>query len=362
MATTTVQTREDAIKLFREMGLIGAGGAGFPTYFKYFAPTKILIVNAEEGEPGYEADKILLISQAEAFVEVFAALKKIFGFERIIIGAKEKDRKLLDPLKEKYGFAIGYTPSIYGMGEEKWLTKSVTGLEVPPGKIPLHVGVTVNNVETVYWMYRALFQAKPVTEKYFNVYGEVAKQLVVLAPAGTYLIDVLALIGVDTTRYDKLAVLDGGPLMGDKVSVGEHAVTKKTNGFLVIEAAKYVADQVSLRPLPGQPAPTWDDTLPEAMKKLGLERYLDWQPSPNDILDIRGQVKRVKLFMNQDGPKGKPSIPTVKVGDQVKIGDLVAKPLEGPMNDFNLLSVAHHASINGIVKEVTEQYVRIERA
>lgn len=361
MTMTTVQTREDAIKLFREMGLIGAGGAGFPTYFKYFSPTKTLIVNAEEGEPGYEADKILLISQAEAFVEIFAALKKIFGFERIIIGAKEKDKKLLDPLKEKYGFEISYTPSIYGMGEEKWLTKSVTGQEVPPGKIPLHVGVTVNNVETVYNMYRALFQGKPVTEKYFNVYGEVAKQTVVLAPVGTYLIDILAMIGVDTTRSNKLAVLDGGPLMGDKVNVGEHAVTKKTNGFLVIEAAKYVADQVSLRPLPGQPAPTWDDTLPEAMRKLGLERYLDWHPTPKDVVDIRDQVTRVKIFLHQDGPKGKPSIPTVKVGDRVKIGDQVAKPLDGPINDFNLLSVAHHASIDGVVTEVTEQFVRIEK-
>lgn len=361
MATTTVPTREETVKLFREMGLIGAGGAGFPTYFKYFSPTKTLIVNAEEGEPGYEADKILLLSQADAFVEIFAALKQIFGFEKIIIGAKEKDQKLLDPLRQKYGFAISYTPSIYGMGEEKWLTKSVTGQEVPPGKIPLHVGVTVNNVETLYNMYRALFQSKPVTDKYFNVYGEISQPYVVLAPVGTYLMDVLAMIGVDTTRCNKLTVLDGGPLMGDRVNVGEHAVTKKTNGFLVVEAAKYVADQVSLRPLPGQPAPTWDDTLPEAMKKLGLERYLDWHPTPKDLLDIREQIQRVKIFMHQDGPKGKPSIPTVKVGDSVKIGDLVAKPLEGPINDFNLLSVAHHASIDGVVKEVTEQYVRIER-
>jgi Na+-translocating ferredoxin:NAD+ oxidoreductase RnfC subunit len=236
----------------------------------------------------------------------------------------------LEPLREKYGFEIRYTPSIYGMGEEKWLTKSVTGQEVPPGKIPLHVGVTVNNVETVYNMYRALFQGKPVTEKYFNVYGEVAKQTVVLAPVGTYLVDILAMIGVDTTRYNKLAVLDGGPLMGDRVNVGEHAVTKKTNGFLVIEAAKYVADQVSLRPLPGQPAPTWDDTLPEAMKKLGLERYLDWHPTPADVLDIRDRVTRVKIFMHQDGPRGKPSVPTVKVGDRVKIGDQVAKPPRRP--------------------------------
>jgi Na+-translocating ferredoxin:NAD+ oxidoreductase RnfC subunit len=97
------------------------------------------------------------------------------------------------------------------------------------------------------------------------------------------------------------------------------------------------------------------------MKKLGLERYLDWHPTPADVLDIRDKVTRVKIFMHQDGPRGKPSIPIVKVGDRVKVGDPIAKPLDGPINDFNLLSVAHHASIDGVVTEVTEKFVRIEK-
>ncbi len=361
MATATL-TREATVQLFREKGLIGAGGAGFPTYFKFLSPTKTLIVNAEEGEPGYEADKLLLQDKPDAFVKAFGALKEIFGYERIVIGAKDKDKHLLDTLAAKYGWEVAYTPSIYGMGEEKWLTKAVTGQEVPPGKIPLHVGCTIGNVETIYNMYRAIFENQPVTHKYFNVYGEVPKQQVFLAPVGTLLADILNLSGVDTTRFNKLAVLDGGPLMGDKANVGEHAVLKKTNGFLIIEASLYVADQVSLRPMAGKEAPTWDDTLPVAMQKIGIERYLNWKPTPKEIVDIRDRVRRVKIMMHQDGPRGKPSLPTVKVGDRVKVGDPIAKPLGGAINDFGLLSVAHHASIDGVVKEVAPNFVRIERA
>jgi Na+-translocating ferredoxin:NAD+ oxidoreductase RnfC subunit len=359
--TAATLTREATVQLFREKGLIGAGGAGFPTYFKYLSPTKTLIVNAEEGEPGYEADKLLLQERPDAFVKIFATLKEIFGYERIVIGAKDKDKTLLDALAAKYSWEVAYTPSIYGMGEERWLTKAVTGQEVPSNKIPLHVGVTVNNVETVYNMYRAIFENQPVTFKYFNVYGEVPKQQVFLAPVGTYLADILNLSGVETSRFSKLAVLDGGPLMGDKANVGEHTVLKKTNGFLIIEAALYVADQVSLRPLPGQAAPTWDDTLPAAMQKIGIERYLNWKPIPKEIVDIRDKVRRVKIMMHQDGPRGKPSRPTIKVGDRVKIGDPLAQPLDGPINDFGLLSVAHHASIDGVIKEVTPDFVRIEK-
>jgi len=360
MATVTL-TREQAVQLFRDKGLIGAGGAGFPTYFKYLSPTKTLIVNAEEGEPGYEANKVLLQDKPEAFVKIFATLKEIFGYERIVIGAKDKDKHLLDPLASRYGWEVSYTPSIYGMGEERWLTKAVTGQEVPSNKIPLHVGVTVNNVETLYNMYRAIFEDKPVTDKYFNVYGEVPKQQVFLAPVGALLADILHLSGIDTTRYNKLGVIDGGPLMGDKANVGEHAVLKKTNGFLIFEAALYIADQVSLRPLAGKEAPTWDDTLPAAMQKIGIDRYLNWKPTPKETLDIRDKVRRVKMMMHQDGPRGKPSVPTVKAGDRVKVGDLIAKPLDGAITDFGLLSVAHHASIEGIVQEVTPNFVRIER-
>jgi len=365
MAQPRTTKPEDVVKLFREMGLIGAGGAGFPTYFKYLKPTPILIINAEEGEPGYEADKLILLKHPDAFVEIFDALKRIFGFEKIIIGAKDKDKKKLEKLERL--FEVAYTPSVYGMGEERWLTKAVTGREVAPDKLPSSVGVIVNNVETIYNMYRALFLEKPVTEKYLNVYGEVAEQKVLLAPVGTYVVDILALIGVDTSRSHELMVVDGGPMMGEKIPVGKYGIKKTTNGLIVADASLYIEkDPESKYPMPfrhlaGKPPPTWDDTLPAIMEKLGLERYLKWEPKPEDILDIRDEVSRVRLALNQDGASAKPSVPIVKVGQKVKTGELIAKPLDGPIEDFRLLSVGLHASIDGVVKEMGEDFIKIER-
>jgi Na+-translocating ferredoxin:NAD+ oxidoreductase RnfC subunit len=348
------------VRLFRDMGLVGAGGAGFPTYFKYLKPTPILIVNCEEGEPGYEADKLLLISYADQIKETLEMLKRIFGFERIVIGAKEKDKEMLDPLAQSHGFELYYTPSTYGYGEERWLTKAVTGREVPGKQLPATVGVTVNNVETIFNMYRALFEEQPVTDKYLNIYGEVAEPRVYCTPVGTFSMDLLAHSGIDTRRHSQLMVIDGGPLMGDLVDIRAHAILKKTNGLLVVDKALYVGDQVALKQLPGEASPTWEDTLPRAMAKLGLSRYLHWKPQAPT--DVRSEIRRVRIYLTHTlTPIVKASIPSVYVGDRVKRGQLVAKPLDGPIEDIKTLSVAQHASIDGTVKEITGEYIVIER-
>jgi len=342
----TKDPREVA-RIFREMGLVGAGGAGFPTYFKYIKPTPILIVNAEEGEPGLEADKLLLKEHVEEFELILNALKEIFGFEQIYIGAKEKDKKRLEPLEKQ--FSIVYTPSLYGMGEERWLTKSITGIEVSPDRYPPEFGVTVNNVETVYNMFRALFLEQPVTRKYLNVYGEVAEPRVYLAPVGTYVMDLLGMTGVITENSHELMCIDGGPMMGDRVDVGDYAVKKVTNGLLVTDRGMFQRRN--------EANPTWDETLPEIMKKLEIERYLDWEPE--EVHDVSSEIVRVKLFTRQC--LGQPSRPLVEVGQVVEEGELIGSAVEGELDDFKCLSVALHAPISGRVKEVAEDYLIIER-
>jgi len=375
MSVDAKLSAEKTVQKLREAGLMGAGGAGFPTYFKYNTKTRILVVNCEEGEPGYEADKLLLTKQAEAFVKIFEFMKETFGFEEIIIGAKEKDKERLDKLADQYGFDCRYTPSIYGMGEERWLTKDVTGIEVPPDKIAPQMGVTVNNVETLYNMYRAVFEDAPVTEKYLNVYGEVAKQTVFRVPVGSYAVDLLGAVGIDTTRSHTLTVIDGGPMMGDIIcgtskritdeglhtedrKLSEASVSKKTNGYLVVDRSLYVADQAAFKHQDGESTPGWEDTLPVIMGKMGLERYLDWSPKVEDLVVLDDQIKRVRIAMRQGF--GGASVPVVKEGDQVSKGDVIAKPISDDVTDFKSISVYHHASIDGKVTEVTDTHVCIE--
>jgi Na+-translocating ferredoxin:NAD+ oxidoreductase RnfC subunit len=218
----------------------------------------------------------------------------------------------------------------------------------------------VNNVETIFNMYRALFEGQPVTDKYVNVYGEVAEPRVYCTPVGTFSMDLLAHSGVDTRRHHQLMLIDGGPLMGDLADVRVHAILKKTNGLLVVDKALYVADQVAFKPLPGQAPPTWEDTLPRAMEKLGLTRYLHWKPKAPT--DVRSEIRRVRIYLTHTlTPIVKASIPAVKVGDTVRRGQVVAKPLEGPLEDIKTLSVAQHASIDGVVQEITSEYILIEQ-
>ncbi len=333
--------------IFREMGLVGAGGAGFPTYFKHLNPTPILIVNCEEGEPGFEADKLLFRTHVEEFELILNALQEIFGLEKIYIGAKEKDKEKLAPLEER--FNIAYTPPLYGMGEERWLTKSITGIEVPPDKFPPEFGVTVNNVETVYNMYRALFLEKPVTHKYLNVYGEVAQPRVYLVPVGAYVMDLLGMAGVITENSHELLCIDGGPMMGDEIDVGSYPVNKTTNGLLVTDQGMFQRRS--------ETNPAWDETLPEIMQKLEIERYLDWDPQR--VHDISAEIKRVKLLLEQS--IGRPCAVTVEPGQNVQEDQEIGSAIEGDLSDFQCLSIGLHAPIAGTVTEVTEDYVIIER-
>jgi Na+-translocating ferredoxin:NAD+ oxidoreductase RnfC subunit len=80
---------EEAVEIMRQAGIVGAGGGGFPTYFKYKSPQPHLIVNATESEPGYWGDKLLHKEHLEEFLQVFDALKTIFGFEQISMGVHD---------------------------------------------------------------------------------------------------------------------------------------------------------------------------------------------------------------------------------------------------------------------------------
>src|SRR3989337_537240 len=208
----------------RQAGIVGAGGGGFPTYFKYKAPQPHLIVNATESEPGYWGDKLVHKVYLEKFLQVFEAMKAIFGFEQISLGVHEKDREWFADYAEHAAagvYDIRYVPNTYALGEEKTLIKHSTDTRVPrfvdnpdgsrrPG-MPPDVGIIVNNSETLLNVYQALFLGRPTTTKFLQVYGEETDIKVYEVPLGASVTDVLRFAGIDVENSGHLTCIDGGP-------------------------------------------------------------------------------------------------------------------------------------------------------
>src|SRR5918912_1945365 len=195
---------EEAVEIMRQAGIVGAGGGGFPTYIKYKSPQPHLIVNATESEPGYQADKLIHKEYLDEFLQLYEAMRAIFGFERISMGVHEKDREWFADYAEHADdgiYDIRYVPNTYALGEEKTLVKHATDTRVPrfvdnpdgsrrPG-MPPDVGIVVNNTESLLNVYNALFLGKPLTTKFFTVYGEEVGTKVYEVPIGASVSEVL---------------------------------------------------------------------------------------------------------------------------------------------------------------------------
>ena len=220
--------------LLRASGVVGAGGAGFPTYAKLSDKVDTVILNCAECEPLLKLHRGVL---EEYTGEVLSALSEILratGAKRGIVAIKKHYRSTLAAVEAEIGdypnLSVHTLPSVYPMGDEIILIKEVTGRTVQPGNLPASVGVTVCNVETVYNVYRAL-HGQPVTHKFVTVAGEVKKPLTLRVPIGTGLAELVKAAGGATV--DEPAYLVGGPMMG-RLASAKDTVTKTTNALILL--------------------------------------------------------------------------------------------------------------------------------
>ena len=165
-------TFEELQKIVYDAGIVGAGGAGFPTHRKFSDKVKQIIVNAAECEPLMMVDHHLLEHHLQALVDTLNILIDTMGADEAIIGIKGKNMHLLD---EKIVASLEGTrvhikeiPDIYPAGDEVVLTYETTGKIIPEGAIPVMVGVMVINVETVYNIHCAITKGQPVVQKYIT--------------------------------------------------------------------------------------------------------------------------------------------------------------------------------------------------
>lgn len=227
----------ELIDIVKNAGVAGAGGAGFPSYGKLDPRAKTIILNCAECEPLLRLHRQLLAAHAYEILSTLELMAETVGADQVIVGVKEAYKDTVTALKAQIDafprVSLGLLPEVYPAGDEVILIHETTGKVVPPGSIPIQVGVAVFNVETVYNIYRALNSHVPVTKKYITITGEVAHPCTRVVPLGMTVQEVVSLAGGVTAK--KPAYIMGGPMTGPIVSP-QDVITKTTNAILVLEA------------------------------------------------------------------------------------------------------------------------------
>ena len=328
----------------RSSGIVGAGGAGFPTHLKYRRQTKMLIVNVQDSEPGYVKDKWLMLSKQDTLREGLKLLRGIFGFDQIVFAIKRSYETEFADLENS--FEIFFTDDMYWNGEAKKLASVVLGMPLSTNRRTQDFNVTVNCLETVYNLCQWLLKGQPVTEKYVQVYGLVQEPKLFRAPIGTPAAVLLGLAGSETTEPENhetsAIVLSGGPMMGRVIDPATFTILKTTNDLFVAPTNFFERHSAT--------TPTWRETPRQITNKLGLGSILDWHPSDNNLVDLTETVDRVVIDLHQSGRFGAANRSTVSAGQAVTRGELIASASDDIGADL-------HASISGFVDQVASDRI-----
>ena len=445
----------DIVAQVKAAGVVGAGGAGFPTHVKLAARVDTVIANGAECEPLLHADQHLMARYPEVIVRGLRLAMQATGALRGIVALKGEYKGAVAALKEALQGAedvsLHLLGNFYPSGDEFVLVHDVLGRAVPEGGIPLEVGVVVNNVGTLYNVARAA-EGLPVTHRYLTVTGEVKRPVTLRVPVGVAVAQVVEWAGgvTDGSRGvspSELVYVAGGAMMGRVVQPTD-VVTKTTGGLIVLPSDNAVVRWMT-RPLAnairrgrstcdqcrdctdlcprnllghalvpheimrsinyGLEQPThiitaavlccecrlceayacpldispmayyravkrelasagWKNTvhrrrdltphemfayrrvpMPRLIDKLGLTAYKDYK-APLEEGDL--QPKEVRIPLKQH--TGVSAVPTVKEGDTIKRGDLIAAVPDGQ------LGANVHASVGGRISEVAEQYIAVQ--
>lgn len=239
------------IETIKEAGIVGAGGAGFPTYVKLNAKAEYFIINAAECEPLIETDKYLCRTFPARIIKTAMQIAEHLEASHCVIATKAKYKKEIAALQEEID-RQGAKVEIYGMrtfypaGDEQVIVQEVTGRVVPERGLPLDVGCVVDNVGTVLSIADAL-EGKPVSEKYLSVTGAVKQTQMYHVPLGTPILEILEQAEVTESSY---AVIMGGPMMGKMLKTREEiqqaVVTKTTGNLLVLPKNHYLVKRTEV--------------------------------------------------------------------------------------------------------------------
>lgn len=241
-------TTREVLWLIRDAGIIGLGGAGFPTHVKLSPPRGVdcLIINGAECEPYITADHRRMLENPVEIVDGALIVAKLLGVKRCCIGIEANKKDAIDTMRRetRYGSNIEVMKlkTKYPQGAEKQLIKAITGRNVPTGKIPADVGAVVVNVDTIYNIHRAIRKGIPVIDRIVTVSGDAVNRpanfRVPLGVTVSYLIE-----QAGGFKAPPQKVIIGGPMMGFAQYTTDTPVSKTTSAVVAMLEAPSTYDE-----------------------------------------------------------------------------------------------------------------------
>ncbi len=225
------------IEKIREAGVVGAGGAGFPSHVKYDTKAEILLANGAECEPLLYKDKELMRLFPNEIRKGMEIVAETVQAKKQILGIKSKNGEIIGNFRRIFGrdgATIHEMGDYYPAGDEYVLVYEATGRLIPYGGYPVHIGCVVTNVETLLNVTLATLGV-PVTEKFITITGSVRNPLTCKVPIGMSIKEVIELAG-GSSHSGPIAVFDGGAMMGQLVTDLSKPVTKTSGGYIVLPA------------------------------------------------------------------------------------------------------------------------------
>ena len=240
-----VNSHADLVAAVRKCGMVGLGGAGFPTHVKLnpknLSEVDTLVINGAECEPYITCDMRLMLDNTDGLLEGIAVVKKYLDVSRVVIGVEDNKpeaiAKLTQAVASMDGVSVQTLKSKYPQGAEKVLIYETTGRVVKEGQLPADVGVVVLNVASCAKIADYLKTGMPLVEKTITVDGSaVAEPKNVIVPIGAQIKDIIAFCGGYKAEAKK--ILMGGPMMGIVVPSDEFPVVKNNNAILAFDEAE----------------------------------------------------------------------------------------------------------------------------
>ncbi|SHH25986.1 4Fe-4S dicluster domain-containing protein [Desulfosporosinus lacus] len=242
----------DLLNIVKGAGVIGAGGAGFPTHAKLTSKAEYILLNGAECEPLLRVDQQLMEKFPDEIIRGMEAAGRYIEARKAIIGIKGKHKQVIVLMRERIA-ALGLSDymevmelrDIYPAGDEQVLVHELTQRIVPEASIPLKVGCVVINSETALNICKAI-AGNPVTETYITVAGDIPQPRTFRVPVGVSVREVIGQCGVE--NVDDYAVIDGGPMMGSVMNNIDGYVTKKSKGYVLLKKDHFLIRKKTVSP------------------------------------------------------------------------------------------------------------------